>query len=78
MTTATTPLADVRARVSGGLAAHLPEHLARLAWDDERLVAYQRDRLRALVDHARERSQFTPAGWAGSRSTTSATSPACP
>jgi hypothetical protein len=41
MTTAATPLADVRARVSGGLAAHLPEHLARLDWDDERLVAYQ-------------------------------------
>jgi phenylacetate-CoA ligase len=58
MTTAATPLADVRARVSGGLAAHLPEHLARLAWDDERLVAYQRDRLRALVGHARERSPF--------------------
>ena len=53
MTTAATPLADVRARVSGGLAARLPEHLARLAWDDERLVAHQRDRLRAVVGHAR-------------------------
>ena len=49
MTTAATPLADVRARVSGGLAAHLPEHVAGLAWDDQRLVAHQRDRLGALV-----------------------------
>jgi phenylacetate-CoA ligase len=58
MTTVTGNLTDVRARVSGGLAAQLPGHLARLVWDNERLAAHQRDRLRALIVHARERSPF--------------------
>ena len=58
MTTVTGNLANVRARVSRGLAAQLPNHLARLTWDGERLAAHQRDRLRALVAHAREHSPF--------------------
>jgi phenylacetate-CoA ligase len=58
MTTATDKRADVRARVSEGLAANLPDHLARLDWDAERLAAHQRERLRALLAHAREHSPF--------------------
>jgi len=58
MTTVTGTVADVRARVSSGLAAQLPGHLGRLAWDAERLAAHQRDGLRALVAHAREHSRF--------------------
>ncbi|MFL5902728.1 MAG: hypothetical protein ACJ76Q_02795 [Solirubrobacteraceae bacterium] len=58
MTTVTGAVADTRARVSGGLAAELPGHLARLAWDAERLAAHQREGLRALVAHARACSPF--------------------
>jgi len=58
VTTVAGTVADVRARVSSGLATQLPGHLARLAWDAERLAAHQRDGLRALVAHAREHSRF--------------------
>jgi phenylacetate-coenzyme A ligase PaaK-like adenylate-forming protein len=40
------------------LAARLPDHLDRLAWDQTRLAAHQRDRLRALLAHAAANSPF--------------------
>ena len=58
MTTVTGTVADTRARVSGGLAAQVPGHLARLAWDAERLAVHQREGLRALAAHARAYSPF--------------------
>jgi len=51
-------MTDVCARISGTLRPLLPDHLERLHWDDERLAAHQRERLRVLVDHAREHSPF--------------------
>jgi phenylacetate-coenzyme A ligase PaaK-like adenylate-forming protein len=38
--------------------AALPAHLDRLTWDRGRIAAYQRDRLRALLRHARRHSAF--------------------
>jgi len=49
---------QLRDRASGELAARLPEHLGRLAWDRARLGAHQRDRLRALLRHAAANSPF--------------------
>jgi phenylacetate-CoA ligase len=40
------------------LRAALPEHLERRTWDAARLRAYQRDRLRALLRHAKSHSRF--------------------
>jgi phenylacetate-CoA ligase len=40
------------------LRAALPAHLDRLAWDAERIRAHQRDRLRALLRHAKAHSRF--------------------
>jgi phenylacetate-coenzyme A ligase PaaK-like adenylate-forming protein len=38
--------------------AALPGHLERLRWSRERIEAHQRERLRALLRHAREHSRF--------------------
>ncbi|MGZ4201392.1 MAG: hypothetical protein ACXVRH_04975, partial [Thermoleophilaceae bacterium] len=40
------------------LTERLPEHVQRLGWDGERLARHQRERLRALLAHAREQSPF--------------------
>jgi phenylacetate-CoA ligase len=40
------------------LRAALPEHLERRTWDAARLRAHQRDRLRALLRHAKSHSRF--------------------
>jgi phenylacetate-coenzyme A ligase PaaK-like adenylate-forming protein len=48
----------LRERATAELAARLPEHVGRLAWDRARLAAYQRDRLRELLAHAAANSRF--------------------
>jgi phenylacetate-coenzyme A ligase PaaK-like adenylate-forming protein len=58
MSIATSTLADLRARLGGLLGPLVPEHLQRLDWDDDRLAVHQAERLRALLDHARERSPW--------------------
>ena len=59
MTTTTgTGLDALRARYGEAFAARLPDHIQRLPWDAERLAAHQRDRLRALLACAIERSPF--------------------
>jgi phenylacetate-CoA ligase len=40
------------------LRAALPAHIDRLAWDADRVRAHQRDRLRALLRHAKAHSRF--------------------
>ena len=57
-TTAGTGLDALRARYGEAFAARLPDHIQRLPWDAERLAAHQRDRLRALLACAIERSPF--------------------
>jgi phenylacetate-coenzyme A ligase PaaK-like adenylate-forming protein len=58
--TATVPAgADaVGERLGTALAERLPEHVQRLGWDAERLARHQRERLRALLAHARGHSPF--------------------
>ena len=59
MTTTTgTGLEVLQARFSAALAGHLENHLGRSGWDAGRLAAHQRDRLRALLASALERSPF--------------------
>ena len=59
MTTTTgTGLDTLRARYGEAFAAKLGDHIQRLPWDAERLAAHQRDRLRALLACAIERSPF--------------------
>jgi phenylacetate-CoA ligase len=53
-----TPFAEARERVQALIAQRAPEHLARLSWSAEQIAACQRDRLRALLAHAKERSPF--------------------
>jgi phenylacetate-coenzyme A ligase PaaK-like adenylate-forming protein len=48
----------LRARFGRALAARLPEHISRLGWDARQLAGHQRERLRALLACARERSPF--------------------
>ncbi len=48
----------LRERASTELAARLPDHLSRLGWDQARLAAHQRDRLRDLLAHAAANSPF--------------------
>ncbi len=54
----TTELDLLRARMSGTIGAQLPGHRQRLHWSSARLAAFQRDRLRALLARAIERSPF--------------------
>jgi phenylacetate-coenzyme A ligase PaaK-like adenylate-forming protein len=58
LTTTTTYLETLRARVGVELEARMPAHLERLQWPADRLASHQRDRLRALLRHAIERSPF--------------------
>ena len=57
-TTTASDLDVLRARVAEELAGRLPQHLERLSWDADRLADHQRQRLRALLAHALERSPF--------------------
>jgi phenylacetate-CoA ligase len=59
MTTATeTSLEALRARYGEAFSARLPGRILRLSWDSGRLAGYQRQRLRALLACAIERSPF--------------------
>ena len=58
MTTTTTYLEALRARVGAELDAGMPAHFERLQWPADRLAIYQRDKLRALLRHAIDRSPF--------------------
>jgi phenylacetate-coenzyme A ligase PaaK-like adenylate-forming protein len=59
MTTATgTGVDALRARYGEAFGARLPDHVGRLPWDGGRLAAHQRERLRALLACAIERSPF--------------------
>ncbi len=59
MSTTTASEPDLlRTRVAEGLAGHLPRHIERLTWDARQLADHQRERLRALLAHAIERSPF--------------------
>jgi phenylacetate-CoA ligase len=60
-TTGTTPagaFAPLRAQVQEDLLAGFPAQVARLRWDRARIVEHQRERLRALLAYAVERSPF--------------------
>jgi phenylacetate-coenzyme A ligase PaaK-like adenylate-forming protein len=56
---------QARARHRAALRAALPEHLARLRWDRERIELHQRDALRALLGGARRHSPFHASRLAG-------------
>ena len=56
--TATSGAEALRVRMGSRMEAILPEHIERLGWDEARLAAHQRDRLRALLARAAERSPF--------------------
>jgi phenylacetate-CoA ligase len=58
MTTATIAVEQRRAARHARLRAALPDHLERRTWDAARIRAHQRDRLRALLRHAKARSPF--------------------
>jgi phenylacetate-CoA ligase len=59
MTAATvTELELLRTRMAGALGARLPDHIERLGWTPRQLAGFQRDRLRALLTRAIERSPF--------------------
>jgi phenylacetate-CoA ligase len=57
-TTSITGPGLLRARMSGAIGNRMPGHLQRLGWSAEQLAAFQRDRLRALLARAVERSPF--------------------
>jgi phenylacetate-CoA ligase len=57
-TTTDTGLDALRARYGEAFAARLPGQIQRLPWDAGRLAAHQRERLRALLACAVERSPF--------------------
>ena len=56
--TTITRLDLLRARMSGTTAGQMPGHIQRLGWSAGQLAAFQRDRLRALLARAIERSPF--------------------
>ena len=58
MTTTTTCLEALRARIGAELDACMPAHLERPRWPADRLACHQRDKLRELLRHAIERSPF--------------------
>jgi phenylacetate-coenzyme A ligase PaaK-like adenylate-forming protein len=64
-TTAVTGLDLLRARMSGAMGTQMPGHLRRLRWSGEQLAVFQRDRLRALLARAIERSPFHAARLSG-------------
>ena len=53
-----TGLDALRARYGEAFGTRLPDHIRRLPWDAGRLAAHQRERLRALLACAIERSPF--------------------
>ena len=57
-TTTDTGLDALRARYGEAFAARLADHIQRLPWDAGRLAVHQRERLRALLACAVERSPF--------------------
>ena len=57
-TTTTTDIASLRARVGAELGVRMGEHIERLHWPADRLMAHQRDQLRALIHHAVDHSPF--------------------
>jgi phenylacetate-CoA ligase len=57
-TTITNDLDLLRTRMAGAMAGQLPGHMERLGWSAGQLAAFQRDRLRALLARAIERSPF--------------------
>ena len=66
MTTTTgTGLDALRARYGEAFGGQLPDHIKRLPWDAGRLAAHQRERLRALLACATERSPFQARRLAG-------------
>ena len=48
----------LREELQTALLASFPEHVARIGWDRRQIAAHQRQRLRALLGHAVERSPF--------------------
>ena len=56
--TTITGLDLLRARMAGAIGGQMPGHVQRLGWGPEQLAAFQRDRLRALLARAIERSSF--------------------
>jgi phenylacetate-CoA ligase len=55
----------LRARMAASPAVRAPCHLDRLGWNPDQLAAFQRQRLRALLSQATERSPFHAARLAG-------------
>jgi phenylacetate-CoA ligase len=49
---------ELSARMSAAIGARMPAHLQRLRWSPAQLADFQRDRLRALLARAIERSPF--------------------
>ena len=58
MTTAITELELLRTRMADAMAAQLPGQIGHLSWSAGQLAACQRDRLRALLARAIDRSPF--------------------
>jgi phenylacetate-CoA ligase len=56
--TTITELDLIRTRLSGAIAGRMPDHLQRPGWSAGQLAAFQRDRLRALLARAIDRSPF--------------------
>jgi len=57
-TTTITGLDLLRARMAAAMGGQMPVHVQRLGWSPAQLAAFQRDRLRALLARAIERSPF--------------------
>ncbi len=57
-TTVTTDVDLLRARMASAIGGQMPGHIGRLRWSAGQLTAFQRDRLRALLARAIERSPF--------------------
>ena len=57
-TTTLTDLGLLQARMAGAIGGQLPGHIRRLGWSPGQLAGFQRDRLRALLARAIERSPF--------------------
>jgi len=58
ITTTSSDLALLRARMASALADRLPAHIARLDWRPDQLAEFQRSSLRALLRHAAGHSPF--------------------
>src|SRR5580700_11771084 len=56
--TTMTDLDLLRDRMAAAMSSQLPGHVRRLGWSPGEVTAFQRDRLRALLARAIERSPF--------------------